>query len=48
MTELEREIILTLRQLNKENTIKAIAYLEELSVAQETLLAAPEAEAAVL
>ena len=48
MTELEREIMLTLRQLNKENTVKALAYLEVLSGMQGTRAADPETEAAVL
>lgn len=48
MTELEREIIRVLEQLNEENTVKALAYLEVLSSKPGTPSADLQTEAAVL
>lgn len=41
MTELERQILDALRQLNEENTVKAFAYLEVLLNTPETPAADP-------
>ena len=42
MTELEMQIIIAMRRLTSENTVKALAYLSEMLEVQGTSVADPQ------